>query len=217
MAEHILMVGATGNLGYRVAQELVQRGKHVRALVRPGSDATQLEQHGIEIARGDMTQPETLPPGMGGVQALVTTAIGYSERKPGDSLETVDDVGNRNLIDAAKAAGLERFVFTSVLTADKAKQVKTSVAKGRDRVKDGIKCGLVWGHNTAEPPMQVQQQSAHTFDEQNAYHHLPQQAQNGRWFVQPQRPGNSQPIQQRDLPPQQLQSQRHQKHVAYPA
>jgi uncharacterized protein YbjT (DUF2867 family) len=60
---------------------------------------------------------------MEGVSALVTTAIGYLRRRRGDSLATVDDRGNRNLVDAARAAKLERFVFTSILTCDRARDV----------------------------------------------------------------------------------------------
>src|SRR5439155_421380 len=50
-------------------------------------------------------------------------AIGYSNRKKGDNLKSVDDIGNRNLVDAVKQANTPRFVFTSILTADKAESV----------------------------------------------------------------------------------------------
>jgi uncharacterized protein YbjT (DUF2867 family) len=53
------------------------------------------------------------------VAGLVTTAIGYSRRRKSDSGRT-DDEGNRNLIHAAKEAGLPVFVFTSVLNAERA-------------------------------------------------------------------------------------------------
>lgn len=121
--ETILVVGATGNLGSRVVRELLRRGKRVRALVRQGSKVSPLEAQGVEIARGDMLDPASLEQAMKDVRALVTTAIGYSRRKKGDSLETVDDLGNRNLVDAARKAKLENFVFTSILTCDKAPNV----------------------------------------------------------------------------------------------
>jgi uncharacterized protein YbjT (DUF2867 family) len=119
----VLIVGATGHLGGRVVKELARQGKHVRALVRPGSDASPLESLGVEIQRGDMLDRDSLARAMEGVLTVVTTAIGYSRRRKGDSLETVDGRGNRNLIDAAQHAGIERFVFTSVLTCDKAPDV----------------------------------------------------------------------------------------------
>ena len=119
----VLIVGATGHLGSRVAKELARQGKRLRALVRPGTDASALESLGIEIERGDMLDRDSLARAMEGAMAVVTTAIGYSRRRKGDSLESVDGLGNRNLVDAAKSAGIGRFVFTSVLTCDKAPEV----------------------------------------------------------------------------------------------
>lgn len=123
------MVGATGDLGSRVTRALVQRGKQVRALARPGTEIAALTNLGVDVVRGDLTNPATLPPALAGVDALVTTAIGYSLRKPGDSLKTVDLEGNRNLVDAARKADLPRFVFTSILTCDQAPEVPHFWAK----------------------------------------------------------------------------------------
>ncbi len=125
----VLVVGATGNLGRRVTEALVRRGKRVRALVRPGTDAGALTNLGVEVVRGDLTKPSTLPPALAGVDALVTSAIGYSLRKPGDSLQAVDLEGNRNLVDAARKANVPRFVFTSILTCDQAPDVPHFWAK----------------------------------------------------------------------------------------
>src|SRR5882672_12398807 len=118
-----LVVGATGNLGGRVVTALLARGHAVRALVREGTDPAALAAQGVEIVRGDLLDRASLDRALAGAGALVTTAIGYIPRRRGDSLESVDDRGNRNLIEAAKAAKLGRFVFTSVLTADKAREV----------------------------------------------------------------------------------------------
>lgn len=121
--QSILVVGATGSLGGRVVRELLGRGKSVRALVREGSDASDLIQQGVEVVRGDLVEPASLERALVGALALVTTAAGYTRRRKGDSLESVDDRGNRNLIDAAACAGIERFVFTSILTCDQAPEV----------------------------------------------------------------------------------------------
>ncbi len=120
--QKVLVVGATGTLGGKVVDALLERGKQVSALVRPGSDASKLEAKGIRITRGDMLDYESLAPAMSGMDALVTTAIGYSQRRKNDTTKT-DDLGNRNLVDAAKAAHLPLFVFTSVLNAHKATKV----------------------------------------------------------------------------------------------
>jgi uncharacterized protein YbjT (DUF2867 family) len=120
-ASNVLVVGGTGALGGRVVRELVNRGRSVRALVREGSDGSRLTDQGVEIVRGDLVDPASLEPALDGVDALVTTAAGYVRRRKGDSLAAVDDRGNRNLVDAARKAGLGRFVFTSILTADMAR------------------------------------------------------------------------------------------------
>jgi uncharacterized protein YbjT (DUF2867 family) len=52
--------GPTGSLGGKVVDELLGRGKNVRALVRPTTDASRLETRGVEIARGDMLDLDSL-------------------------------------------------------------------------------------------------------------------------------------------------------------
>ena len=63
-----------------------------------------------------------------GVDAVITSAIGYSHRKKGDSLET-DFEGNRNLVDAAKRTNVPRFVLTSILQCNLARNVPHFWAK----------------------------------------------------------------------------------------
>ncbi|WAH97172.1 SDR family oxidoreductase [Arthrobacter sp. MMS18-M83] len=118
----VLAVGGTGMLGGQVVSELLARGKQVRALVRPGSDATRLEALGATIARGDMMEPESLLRAMDGVDAVVTSAAGYTRHREGDS-PVIDTVGNINLVDAASRAGIRRFVLTSILTCDQTPDV----------------------------------------------------------------------------------------------
>ncbi|MGI0129804.1 MAG: SDR family oxidoreductase [Thermoplasmata archaeon] len=124
----ILLVGATGNVGGRILQALLSRGKRVRALVRPGSDASRLPREGVEVLRGDLLDPSSLGRAAAGVSAIVSSAIGYSARKDGDSLRT-DREGNRNLVDAAAKTGVPRFVFLSILACDQAPDVPHFWAK----------------------------------------------------------------------------------------
>lgn len=124
----VLVVGATGDLGGRTVRALRARGKVVRALVRPGSDASGLPKEGVEIVRGDMLDPPSLTNAMSGVSAVVSSAIGYSRRRKGDSLKTDFD-GNRNLVDAAKKSAVPRFVFLSILACDQAPNVPHFWAK----------------------------------------------------------------------------------------
>src|SRR5205807_10631832 len=110
----VLVVGGTGKLGSQVVDRLIARGKRVRALVRPTSQTGALVAKGVELANGDLLELESLRPALDGVDAVVTSAAGYTGHTPGDTIET-DRTGNLNLIDAAKEAGVRRFVFTSIL------------------------------------------------------------------------------------------------------
>src|SRR5271156_2663236 len=56
-----VITGATGLLGSHVAEQLVERGERVRALVRPTSDTSFLRTLGVELVEGDLSQPDTLP------------------------------------------------------------------------------------------------------------------------------------------------------------
>ena len=118
----VLVVGGTGMLGSQVATELLKRGKQVRALVRPGSDASRLEAAGAEIARGDMMDAWSLLRAMEGADAVITSAAGYTRHRKGDTPQT-DTVGNTNLVEAASRTGIRRFILTSILTCDQTPQV----------------------------------------------------------------------------------------------
>jgi uncharacterized protein YbjT (DUF2867 family) len=118
----VLVVGGTGFLGGQVVTELLSRGKRVRALVRPTSDAAGLQGADVEIARGDMMDPPSLLRAMDGADAVISTAAGYTRHSKGDTDE-IDKTGNRNLADAASRTGIRRFVLTSILTCDQTPQV----------------------------------------------------------------------------------------------
>jgi len=113
----VLVVGGTGMLGSQVVAALLERGKPVRALVRPGSDAARLEGAGAAVARGDMMDPDSLVRAMDGADTVVTTAAGYTRHSKGDSPQ-IDTIGNSNLAEAASRSGVRRFVLTSILTCD---------------------------------------------------------------------------------------------------
>lgn len=112
----ILIVGATGNLGRETAHQLLDAGHSVRALVRNPEKATHLKQRGAEVMQGDLTDAASLMRACQGVKAVLAAARSMLGRGTYRS-EQVDDVGHRVLIDAAKAAGIEHFVYTSILGA----------------------------------------------------------------------------------------------------
>ncbi len=126
-----LLVGATGLLGPEICTHLISAGQHVRALVRASSNPdrrAQLVGLGVELLEGDLKDPASLARACAGVQAVVSTASSTLSRQGGDSIETVDRKGQLALVEAAKAAGVERFVFVS-FRENPALQFPLTVAK----------------------------------------------------------------------------------------
>ena len=112
----ILVAGATGLVGSAVCQELAGRGEKVRALVRATSAKEKLEalrSGGAELRLGDLKDPASLNAACRGVEAVISTASSTFSRQAGDSIESVDAAGQLNLVNAAKAANVARFVFVS--------------------------------------------------------------------------------------------------------
>jgi uncharacterized protein YbjT (DUF2867 family) len=117
-----LVVGATGVLGGEIAARLAEAGKPVRALVRKSSSPEKvnaLENRGIELAHGDLTDRASLDRACGGVHTVYSTATAIQSREEGNTIERVDREGQANLVEAAKAAGVGRFVFVSFRTGDR--------------------------------------------------------------------------------------------------
>lgn len=111
-----LVVGATGVLGGEIASRLAESGKPVRALVRKSSSPEKvatLRNRGIELAQGDLTDRASLDAACRGVQTVYSTATAIQSQEAGNTLERVDREGQANLVDAAREAGVERFVFVS--------------------------------------------------------------------------------------------------------
>jgi len=130
----VLVAGATSASGLELVRVLQKRGWNVVAMVRASSTTTTLDELGIEKVMADSMQPAELPPVFAArrfdaVVSLIGTSardlpkrrnpvdvrIRGPEKMPMD--RRPDFTGNRNLIDAAKAAGVARFVFVTVIGA----------------------------------------------------------------------------------------------------
>jgi uncharacterized protein YbjT (DUF2867 family) len=111
-----LVIGATGLVGFEVCRRLTESGAAVRALIRTTADAgkrAELDRLGIELVPGDLKDAGSLARACTGVKAVISTASSTLSRQEGDSIETVDRRGQLALVDAARAAGVEHFVFVS--------------------------------------------------------------------------------------------------------
>jgi uncharacterized protein YbjT (DUF2867 family) len=114
---NLLIVGATGTLGRQVARCAIDRGYRVRCLVRNKTKASFLKEWGAELVRGNLCDAKTLPPALEGIDAVIDAAA----TRVTDSLgmKQIDWEGKVNLIKATKTAGIERFIFFSILNAEK--------------------------------------------------------------------------------------------------
>lgn len=110
----ILIVGATGQLGTALVRKLSRRGGPVRVLVRPTSRYQHLQAGGVELAFGDLRSPESLDAACRGVTTVLATANAVVPRRGGGTFAHVDDLGYRDLIEACRRHGVERFVLASV-------------------------------------------------------------------------------------------------------
>lgn len=125
----ILLAGATGSLGGRIARSLRDRGEPLCALVRPATDRSRLEAKGITIALGDLREPGTLRRACDGISVVVSTASATS--RGDDTPDNVDAKGTANLVEAARDAGAEHFVLISTIGASPDSPVPAFRAKGK--------------------------------------------------------------------------------------
>lgn len=124
----ILVVGATGIVGGMVTRRLLEQGKEVRILVRHNSPSDYMAQQGLatpardlvaagaQPMSGDLGDEQALRQALQGVQTVIATA-NSAMRGGDDNVQSVDRDGNRRLVDAAAAAGVDHFIFVSALGA----------------------------------------------------------------------------------------------------
>jgi len=108
------VAGATGETGRRIVQELVGRGIPVRALVRSRELAARVLPPEAEVVVGDVLDPATLEAGMEGC-TVVLCATGARPSWDPFLPYRVDYQGTKNLVDVAKAKGIQHFVLISSL------------------------------------------------------------------------------------------------------
>lgn len=109
-----LVTGATGFVGAAVARALLGEGWQVRALARKGSDRRNLQRIPVEVVEGDLNQAASLAPALAGCEALFHVAADYrlGAFDPRELYQTNVE-GTRNILRAAREAGVRRVVYTS--------------------------------------------------------------------------------------------------------
>jgi uncharacterized protein YbjT (DUF2867 family) len=116
--KRVLVAGSTGYLGGFVCQELKPRGHFVRALARSPEKLDHLRSALDEIVEAEITRPDTLEHVCDGIE-VVFSSIGITRQKDGLTFRDVDYQGNLNLLEVARRAGVQKFVYASVFNGPK--------------------------------------------------------------------------------------------------
>ncbi len=110
----VLVTGASGFLGGRLAQVLVARGETVRILARPAGDLRHLAGLPVEIVKGDLAGASSLAAAVQGVTHIYHCAACSTDWAPAAVFYAANVAGVQNLLDAARqASGLQRFLHVS--------------------------------------------------------------------------------------------------------
>ena len=112
----ILVVGASGYLGGCTARRLLASGKRVRAAGRVPGKLDALRALGADVVPIDLVDARSIEAACRGVEAVFAAAHSLVGKGLHASA-AVDDAGHRALIDAARRAGVQRFVYTSAMFA----------------------------------------------------------------------------------------------------
>jgi 2-alkyl-3-oxoalkanoate reductase len=113
----ILLTGATGFLGSHLLDLLVERGEEVRVLVQSGEDIERLRRGKVEICRGDLSDCESLKVAVEGVERVLHCAARTGPWGPRVEYELANVQGVKSLVDVSLAAGVQRIVHVSSVTA----------------------------------------------------------------------------------------------------
>lgn len=128
----ILVTGATGYIASRLIPQLLERGYRVRALARyPERLTSRTWYPQVELARGDVMEPDTLTPALDGVRTAYYLIHNMSSGRGYTSMELE---GARNFASAAETAGVEHIIYLGGL-ADPEQHIAPHM---RSRIETGV-------------------------------------------------------------------------------
>jgi uncharacterized protein YbjT (DUF2867 family) len=130
----LLIIGGTGTLGRQIVLQALTKGYQVRCLVRNFRKASFLKEWGAELVYGDLTRPETIPPCLKGITAVIDSSTSRANEL--DALKKVDWEGKLCLLEAAKVANIQRFIFFSAQNVEQFENIPLM------KVKNGIEIKL---------------------------------------------------------------------------
>jgi uncharacterized protein YbjT (DUF2867 family) len=129
----IVVTGASGYVGSHIVRRLVETGKPVRAFVRSRQSAQKegrLKGLDVDWAEGDVTRPETLSPAIEGASAIIHT-VAIAIEKGRRTYEEINYQGTVNVVEATRAAGVQRLINISQLGADASLPYRFLASKGK--------------------------------------------------------------------------------------
>ncbi|MCT9096952.1 NAD-dependent epimerase/dehydratase family protein [Haloarchaeobius sp. HME9146] len=116
---HYFLTGATGFVGGRLARRLVDDGHEVTALVRSPGKATDLEEYGVELVAGDITDGSSMREAMAGTDGVFHLAAWYRLGVDDPELaEQVNVEGTRNVLELVDKLDIPKAVYTSTLAVN---------------------------------------------------------------------------------------------------
>jgi uncharacterized protein YbjT (DUF2867 family) len=130
----LLVIGGTGTLGRQIVLQALTKGYQVRCLVRNFRKASFLKEWGAELVYGDLSRPETIPPCLKGITAVIDASTSRANEL--DSLKKVDWEGKLCLIEASKVANIKRFIFFSAQNVEQFQNIPLM------KIKNGIEIKL---------------------------------------------------------------------------
>jgi len=126
----VLVVGATGYLGGHLVKAFHAAGYTVHALARSPKKLAKLAPFIDRVHQGEATNPESLI-GICSDVDIVISALGITRQRDGLSYMDVDYQANRNILDEAIRAGVERFAYVHVLNAEQMPHIAMAAAKSK--------------------------------------------------------------------------------------